>query len=214
MSAGLFDAVASDYDAWFESEGRLTFEIEATALRTVLPFLPKPWLEVGVGSGRFAQALGIGMGIDPSVGLLKLAKGRGIEVVLGIAESLPFREGAFGTLFFVVSVCFMASPLAAFREAYRVLEPRGKLVLGMVLRDCPYGRFYDELKNRGHHLYRYASFYSFAEVGELLEQAGFAIDNVVSTLFQRPGEVREMELPRPGFSPEAGFTVVVAGKRL
>ncbi len=206
--------MAADYDAWFEGEGRLTFEIEVDALRRVSPSLPRPWLEVGVGSGRFAEALGIGLGIDPSVRLLKLAKGRGIEIVRGVAESLPFRDGAFGALFFVVSVCFLVSPLAAFRAAHRVLAPDGRLVLGMVLRDCPYGKLYEELKDQGHRVYRHASFYSFAEVGGLLEQAGFSIEDVVSTLFQRPGEVRETELPRRGFFPEAGFTVVVAGKRL
>ena len=63
----IFDLLALDYDGWFEDEGKLLFAIEAEAFRRVLPSLPKPWLEVGVGSGRFAQALGIENGIDPSV---------------------------------------------------------------------------------------------------------------------------------------------------
>jgi len=33
-------------------------------------------LEVGVGSGRFAQALGVSYGLDPSMELLKLARQR------------------------------------------------------------------------------------------------------------------------------------------
>jgi hypothetical protein len=60
-----FDNLASAYDAWFEQEGKLIFTIEVEAFRKVLPLLSKPWLEVGVGSGRFAQALNIKMGIDP-----------------------------------------------------------------------------------------------------------------------------------------------------
>jgi len=35
----------------------------------MLPNLPGPWLEIGIGSGRFAQALGIETGIDPSIKL-------------------------------------------------------------------------------------------------------------------------------------------------
>ena len=62
----VFDSLASDYDAWFEEEGRLIFTSEVEALRQALPLLPKPWIEVGAGSGRFAQALGIDIGLDPS----------------------------------------------------------------------------------------------------------------------------------------------------
>jgi SAM-dependent methyltransferase len=99
-----FDAFAAAYDAWFEEEGRLPFDIEVEALRPLLPLLPKPWLEVGVGSGRFAQALGIGLGLDPSVRLLELARNRGIEVVLGKGERTPFRDESFGTVFLIVTV--------------------------------------------------------------------------------------------------------------
>ena len=49
-----FDILASEYDAWFEQEGKLVFDIEVKAFQEVLPLLPGPWLEVGVGSGRFA----------------------------------------------------------------------------------------------------------------------------------------------------------------
>ena len=44
------------------------------------------------------------------------------------------------------------------------------------------------------------------------EGAGFSIEKVISTLFQKPGKVERMELPRRGFSPGAGFTVIVARK--
>ena len=40
------------------------------------------------------------------------------------------------------------------------------------------------------------------------------MEKVVSTLFQRPNEVTEVESPREHFSPDAGFTVVVAKKAL
>jgi hypothetical protein len=43
-------------------------------LRQVLPLLPKPWVEVRVGGGRFAQASDIDIGLDPSSGLLEMAR--------------------------------------------------------------------------------------------------------------------------------------------
>ena len=73
-----FDELASEYDAWFEEEGKLIFAIEVRAFQEILPYLPKPWLEIGVGSGRFAQALGIETGIDPSFRLSKWQEGEGL----------------------------------------------------------------------------------------------------------------------------------------
>ncbi len=207
-----FDALASAYDAWFEDEGRLIFAIEVKVFQKVLPLLPKPWLEIGVGSGRFAQALGIKTGIDPSAKLLAIARTRGIKVFQAKGEERFFGEETFGSIFLIVTLCFIDSPLAVLLEAHRILKKEGKLVLGLVLRDSPWGRFYSEKKEQGHRFYKYATFYSYQEVTELLEHTGFAIEKVISTLFQKPNELDEMEMPREGFSPDAGFTIIVARK--
>jgi hypothetical protein len=37
-------------------------------------------------------------------------------------------------------------------------------------------------------------------------------ERTVSTLFQSPGEVKDVEEPREGYFPDAGFTIIVAGK--
>jgi len=85
-----FDDLASAYDAWFDEEGKPVFAIEVLAFHEVLSSLPKPWLEVGVGSGRFAQALGIETGVDPSIKLLEMARERGITGFLGRGRSRSF----------------------------------------------------------------------------------------------------------------------------
>jgi len=210
--ASPFDELAEVYDAWYEEEGKLLFKIEVQAFREVLPSLPKPWLEVGVGSGRFAQALGIENGIDPSVKLGEIAKGRGITVHEGKGEQTPFNDGAFGTVFLIVTICFVDAPLDVLREAHRILIPSGKVVLGLVLKESPWGEFYEEKKREGHQFYKHATFYGYDELAKLAEQAGFAVEGVVSTLFQKPGEVEDVESPRNGYNPDAGFTIVVAGK--
>jgi hypothetical protein len=46
-----------------------------------------------------------------------------------------------------------------------------------------------------------------------LVQAGFVIKKIMSTLFQKPGEVQHVEEPKLGYSPDAGFMIIVAGKR-
>jgi len=207
-----FDILASEYDAWFEEEGKLIFDIEVRAFQEVLTQLPKPWLEVGVGSGRFAQAIGIETGIDPSVKLLEMAKRRGIIGFLTRGEEKFFDAETFGTVFSIVTLCFVNSPLAVLKEAYRILIKEGKIVLGLVLIESPWGQFYLAKKEEGHRFYKHATFYSFEEVSEFLKRSSFAIEKVLSTLFQRPNEVTEMESPREGFYPDAGFTIVVASK--
>jgi SAM-dependent methyltransferase len=210
----VFDSLASDYDAWFEEEGRLIFASEVEALKHMLPLLPRPWMEAGVGSGRFAEALGVDIGLDPSGSLVKMARARGINVVLGRGEEMPFQDGVFGTVFLVVTLCFVDSPDRTLSEAARTLRNGGKMVLGMVLSESPWGRFYQMKKRSGHRFYQYARFYDYGEVERLLKQAGFHTEEVLSTLFQNPGQVGHVEEPHREFSREAGFTVILAGKGL
>jgi ubiquinone/menaquinone biosynthesis C-methylase UbiE len=103
----IFDSLAGVYDSWFDEQGRLIFASEVEALRQLLPLLPKPWIEVGVGSGRFAQALGIDTGLDLSSKLLEIAKNRGISVLLAKGEEMPFQDGVLGAVFLVVTLCFL-----------------------------------------------------------------------------------------------------------
>jgi SAM-dependent methyltransferase len=208
-----FDDLALEYDAWFDGEGSLIFIVEVQAFRALLPSMPKPWIEIGVGSGRFAQALGIETGVDPSIKLVEMARKRGIDAYLGRGEVELFDEESFGTVFLIVTLCFLDSPLDVLKEANRILTPDGKLVLGLVLKESPWGQFYQQKKTEGHRFYRFATFYTYDEALKLLEQAGLSIEKVVSTLFQRPGEVHHTEGTREGYFHDAGFTIIVAGKR-
>jgi SAM-dependent methyltransferase len=209
-----FDDLAPEYDAWFDEDGSLIFLIEVRAFEALLPSLPGPWLEIGVGSGRFAQALGIETGIDPSVKLVKMARRRGINALQGRGELETFDKGSFGAVFLIVTLCFLDSPLDVLEEVKRILVPSGKLVLGLVLKESPWGKFYQQKKKQGHRFYKYATFFTYDEIAQLLEQAGFSIEQVISTLFQRPVKVKSMELPQKGYFSEAGFTIIVAGKRV
>jgi len=207
-----FDDLAVEYDKWFDGEGKLIFDIEVEAFRHILPSLPRPWLEIGVGSGRFAQALEIGSGIDPSYKLVEMAKKRGITAFVGRGEDAFFCKESFGTVFLIVTLCFVDSPLAVLKEAHRILIPGGRLVLGFVPKDSPWGEFYQQKKEEGHRFYRYATLYKCNEVARFTIQAGFMGEIMVSTLLQRPSEVHHMEAPREGYYTEAGFTIIVAEK--
>ena len=207
-----FNDLALEYDAWFEGEGSLIFPIEVQAFRDLLPSLPKPWLEIGVGSGRFAQVLGIESGVDPSFKLVQMARSRGINTLLGRGEQQLFDEASFGTVFLIVTLCFLNLPLNVLMEAERILIPSGKIVLGLILRESPWGKFYLQKKNEGHRFYRCAKFYHYDQVVRLLAKACFRVERIISTLFQRPGEVHHLEDPKEGYFSNAGFTVIIGGK--
>ena len=208
-----FDELALEYDAWFDGEGSLIFFNEVQAFRTLLPFLPKPWLEIGVGSGRFAQALGIETGIDPCGKLVEIAKSRGIHAFPGQGKEQIFDEESFGTVFLIVTLCFLDSPLDVLKEVKRILMPGGKLVLGLVLKESPWGKLYQQKKNEGHRFYKYAKFYSCKDVVRLLFKTGFMGESMLSTLMQKPGDVQHVEQPKDGYSSDAGFTIIVGVKR-
>jgi len=210
MALDPFDELAERYDAWFDEEGKVIFQIELAALRSASEGLPKPWLEVGVGSGRFAQALGIDVGIDPAKRLLAMARRRGVHVVQGYGERLPFATGSFRTIFLIVTLCFVADPRPVLRECYRVLDKGGRLVTGFVPRESPWGKRYLEKGQLGHPFYSHAKFYNIEETQELLEGAGFRLERCISTLFQSPGRVVELENPREGCDRRAGFVALLA----
>lgn len=209
----LFDRLADRYDAWFEGkDGRLVFQSELAAIRAVSSDAPRPWLEVGVGSGRFAQALGIDVGIDPAERLLAMARRRGVHVVHGYGEHLPFADSSFGAVFMIVTICFVDDPVPVLQECRRVLRPEGSLVIGLVPRESPWGKEYVRKGKEGHPFYSYARFYTIPEIESLLKRTGFSPQRCVSTLFQPPGQVEVAEAPRPGCNPKAGFLVYVASR--
>jgi SAM-dependent methyltransferase len=210
LSSSPFDALAAEYDSWYDGKGKVAFETELAALRPLLVGLPRPWLEVGVGTGRFAQALGIPLGVDPSVELLALARQRGIETIYGEGEELPFKAGSFGTVFLLTTWAFLSDPAKVLEQARLVLKPGGMLVNAYLDRDGKWGRSYVEKGEAGHPLFSRAHFADHVTVRGLTEAAGFTVTRVVSTLFSGPGEAVAVEEPREGYVGGASFVVVVA----
>ena len=66
-----FDIYTDEYERWFE-ENIITFQSELLAIRQVMS-VGKKGIEIGIGSGIFAEQLGINYGIDPSDSMLDLA---------------------------------------------------------------------------------------------------------------------------------------------
>jgi len=133
-------AAAARYDAWFETAaGGYARELENELLmRAVGDLGGARVLDVGSGTGLhlelFAATGGRGVGLEPSRDMMTRAQkrlgGRGVGLVQGRAEALPFRDDAFDVVAMITSVEFVADARAAFAEAARVCS--GRLVVAVL----------------------------------------------------------------------------------
>ena len=160
MSHEAFSRLAEEYDKWYEENEEL-FERE---LKCVSKVVKGKCLEVGAGTGAFASRLGC-LALDPALGALRLAKAKGCEAVLGVAEALPFRSNSFDTALFVTSLCFVGDAEEALKEARRV----GRSVsVCALLKGSKLVRRYEEKGRKGHPIFKHAKFFSKEELEELV----------------------------------------------
>lgn len=200
-----FNEQANDYDAWFEKHPDL-YLAELEAIRSFIP-ASGSGVEIGVGTGRFAAPLGISIGVEPALRMAELAQQRGITVVEGVAEALPFTDDSFDFAVMVTVVCFLDDVDRAFREACRILKPQGTLVIGFIDRESELGQRYSQKKKQSR-FYRGAIFYSASELEALLTKAGFSAFVYRQTLM--PEETTDPTV-REGHG-SGGFVVLQAHK--
>jgi SAM-dependent methyltransferase len=201
-----FEAHHERYETWFEKH-QAAYWSELLALRAFVPW-EGLGLEIGVGSGRFAAPLGVQVGVDPSPAMLAHAAARGLQVLEGTAENLPFANGSFDHALVVTTLCFVDSVPGMLAEAHLVLKTGGRLVIGFIDRDSAMAQEYLAHQNENV-FYREATFYSAAEVAQLLGENDFAIQAWGQTLSHPLAETRDIEALRPGFG-ECAFVVISA----
>jgi len=203
----IFDHHYKEYDAWYE-KNRWPYLSELEALKKVIPQEGRG-LEIGVGTGRFAAPLNIELGIDCSQKMLELAAQRGVNVRWGLGEDLPFLDDSMDYVAIIITICFVADPLKVLREAQRVLDNNGVLVLGIIDKDSFLGQFYQKKKSI---FYKEANFFRVQELVALLKQAGFDGFTYYQTLFTFPDKMNSVDKPQEGFG-EGGFVAIKARAR-
>jgi len=208
-----FNLYAEEYERWFDSpEGKVLFEIEVEAVKLLMKGLRKPFLEIGVGTGRFARELGIDVGIDPSIRVLEIAKRRGVKVVRAKGENLPFKKDILGAVFILFTLCFVENALKVFEEVKGVLKPNGIVIVGIINKDSKWGKLYLKKKKESHPIYKHAMFYSINEISELMKKASLSVETYSSTLCQPPSGMPYREDAYKELINEAGFVCILARK--
>ncbi|MDI3530001.1 MAG: hypothetical protein PWQ23_1820, partial [Thermoanaerobacter sp.] len=184
------------YEEWFE-KNEYAYQSELDAVKLLMPKFVKG-LEIGIGTGRFAVPLNIKNGVEPSSEMRKIALERGLNVVDGVAENLPFEDNSFDLVLMVTTVCFVDDVLKSFKECFRVLKNNGIILIGFVDRESTIGKIYQANKEKSL-FYKEATFYSTSEIVELLYEAGFKNFNFSQTIFKKLDEIKEKEPVRYGF---------------
>jgi ubiquinone/menaquinone biosynthesis C-methylase UbiE len=92
-------------------------------------------LDVGCGTGRLLLRLAKAyphattMGIDPAPGMVRVARGQGLEAAVGSAESLPLPDRSFDLVVTTMSFHHWGDQARGLDEVRRVLAPGGHLLL-------------------------------------------------------------------------------------
>jgi len=121
-----FDLVARFYDRVFHFLGpeRLMNLLQARPSERIL--------DIGGGTGRVSQTFGDGYTVvvcDPSWGMLQETRQKQMIACCGLAEHLPFADGAFDRIVMVDTFHHLRDQCVAAREILRVLRLGGRLVI-------------------------------------------------------------------------------------
>ena len=207
----IFDQNVEAYEQWYEDYPEV-FESELLAIKEQLQKLPENLhgIEVGLGTGRFSVPLGIKEGVEPAKEMAALAIKRGISVVDGYAEHLPFGDLKFDFVLFV-TVCHLDNVKYAFAEAYRVLKPKGAILIGFLDKDRSVAKQNIENRHRST-FFANANFFTVSRMQSLLKDVGFKNLEYNQTLFGELDEIKEIQMPKEGYGV-GSFVVVKATKK-
>ena len=205
-TTAVFDEHVSQYEQWYEDHPEV-YQSEILALQEQFLEMPQniKGIEVGLGTGRFSEPLGIKEGIEPSLEMAKKAFDRGIEIMKGKAEHLPYSALQFDFVLFV-TICHFSNVKKALSEAFRVLKSDGAIIIGFLDKERSIAKSYMGKRDRSN-FYRTATFYSVSELEQLLKKSGFKNMKYNQTLFGELESIKEVQIPKTGHGLGSFVTV-------
>lgn len=204
-----FNQYPAEYDNWFKTN-KYAFQSELNAVKKLLPHV-KETVEIGVGSGMFAQQLGIKEGVDPSKAMRERAEQKGIKVIDAVAEKLPYDDASKNGAVMITTICFVDNVYKSFLEVNRILKKDGFFIIGFVDKDSSIGKGYVKHKSKSV-FYKDATFFAAEEVHHILNQTGFEIIKTCQTIFDNISAIKTVEPVLDGFD-KGSFIVIKAHKK-
>jgi len=170
-----FEKIAPYYDSWYATSiGNYVDMTEKKEFFSLFQTKKGLILDLGCGTGNYTGILNA-IGLDKSFNMLKIAykKFPNIPFVCGDALFLPFKDESFDSVISITLFEFLFSPKKALIEIYRVLKPKGEIIIG-TLNTFSLWFFFKRLKTIFKKTaYRYARFYTINQLKSLLLQNGF-----------------------------------------
>ena len=141
----------------------------------VLPFIRGRFLDLACGYNNLTRGHGSGVGAD-------LFPWEGIDVRIGDAAQLPFRDGSFDTVSVVAALNHIPNREAALRAVMRVLRPGGRFLATMI--GPRTGRiahliFHQDEARRGGMRHGEVDGIGPPEMRSMLQKAGFELEHEV-----------------------------------
>ncbi len=187
-----FNTVAGIYDDWYKHpQGKQVFRAERETLAKLIPEKGLG-VEIGAGTGVFAESLTTDdrriLCIDPSVEMLRKAKGRSLPCILGVGEPLPIRIGLLDFSYMVTVIEFIDDPAALFKEILETMKQDASLSILFINSDSSWGDIYRKIGEKGDPVFQHARLYILDEVTKLLNQAGYCVEEAYGTLNSDPAD--------------------------
>jgi ubiquinone/menaquinone biosynthesis C-methylase UbiE len=203
-----FDENVDKYEKWFV-DNEFAFQSELRAIISALPN-NKCGVEIGIGSGVFANNLGIKDGIEPSLNMRNLAKQKGLNVLDGIAEALPYSDATKDFALMITTVCFVDDVLKSFREVNRILKKKGQFIIAFVDKNSMLGKTYLKYKNKSV-FYVEANFFGTEDIYNLLRKTEFKIIKTYQTIFGQLDKIKQIQNVLEGHG-KGSFVVIKSEK--
>jgi len=209
VKADPFNNNIKQYEQWFDNN-EFVYKSELSAIDKLLPKQGRG-IEIGIGTGLFAQPLGIIEGCDPSEKMRNLAIDKGLKAINGVAENLPYTTESVDFVLMVTTICFVNDVNKAFEEIKRVLKPNGTVIIAFVDKNSPVGKSYLKHKEKSV-FYKDAVFYSTKKVFEILNNHKFEVKKTMQTVFGNMKDINKIQMAEDGHG-KGSFIVIKAIKQ-
>jgi len=211
--------IAEKYDEWYKEKlGKFVDEVETNAALDLLsPRSGMSLLDAGCGTGNFSLKLARRgckvLGVDISADMLAIARCKAeqeqlpIELLEMDVYDLRFADNSFDGVISMAAWEFIKDEETAFAQLYRVLKPGGKLLIGTINQNSPWGKLYQDIARQDEgSVFRHACFKTMEDLRKLkpeelidTRECLFVPPNAPEHMINLTGEEQYKNLEKPGF---------------